>query len=179
MKNIPKSFIVSLIVVGVFTLQSGTALAFPKDTVDRDSFSRPELGIGVFELTFPVGGWSKDLYIPVVGEQNLPYGSRIRKFGYTFERSGTTTDTATGTALILSNAEMVDGFYRIPAGTTAWLTVLAIASADEKDGDLYRMRVTELPFFLGDDRLPGHFTNGEMKYLTTNSEPLHYTRDPE
>lgn len=170
-----------LIVALVFMIETTPAEAFNKDAIDRDSFSQVENGVGVFMLTVPLGAWPEDMYIPVVGERGLPFASRVNRFGFELEAGfpQAASDAGDATGLIVANAEIVDGYYRFPAKTLASFKIIVVANVDEVDGNIYRMRITELPFLMGDEKAPGHFSDGEMKYLVTNYEPLHYEQDTE
>lgn len=158
-----------------------TAAAFQKGAVDRDSFSISDQGVGVFTLHIVVGAWNEDLYLPVVGERGLPFASRVNRFGFELE-SGyphQVSDAGTVTALMVAPFEIVDGYYKIPARTLASVKIIALATIDESESNTYNFRITELPFLIGEDKRPGHFSNGEMKYLFTNKEAFHYEYDPE
>ena len=158
-----------------------TSLAFEADMIDRDSVSYPELGVGIFTLDITIGGWSEDLYLPVVGERDLPFASREDRFGFVLETGydQANADAGSVTALMVAPFEIVDGHYKIPARTLATVKIIALVTVDEEYGDTYGLRVTELPFLSGDDKTPGHFSQPEIKYLYTNKEPFHFERDPE
>ena len=178
--SIPGAFGLLLVAL-LFMFSTAPAEAFEQHMVDRSSYSFSDQGIGVFELTIMIGGWSKDLYLPVVGERSLPFASRENRFGFELESGhpNEVSDAGDVTALMIAPFEIVDGYYKIPARTLASVKILAITHIDEADSNTYRFRVTELPFLEGADMTPGHFSSGEMKYLFTNHEPFHYEYDPE
>lgn len=177
---IPTAFSL-FVTISLFTTGVTSVEAFNKDAIDRESFSHVDKGVGVYMLTIPLGAWSEDLYIPVMGERDLPFASRINRFGFALE-SGfpqETSDAGTAMGFVIANAPIVDGYYKFPARTLASMKVLVVANVDEDAGNIYRLRITDLPFLRGEEKTPGHFSTGEMKYLYTNYEALHYERDSE
>lgn len=169
----------------IFTLMlAGVPLAshaFSKDTVDRDSVVSGDGMTAAFMLTVPMGGFNDDIYVPVQSKRNLAYGTRENHFGFTIESGfpSERTDDGTVASLAVSAAEIVDGFYKVPAGTQIPFTFLTLMNVSEAESNIYRYRLTELPFFIGQEREPRHFTTGELKYLVTNYEALNYERDTE
>jgi len=89
------------------------------------------------------------------------------------------SDAGTATALIIASAPIEDGYYVIPAGRFVAATVLAVLTVPEEEGNTYRFSVTNLPFLLGQQETPGHYSDAELIPLSTKYEALHYQRDSE
>ena len=165
----------------LFMLYSAPAEAFSKDQVDRYSFAKSEEGIAVYTLAFALGGFSKDTYIPVVGERDLANGARKDRFGYVIN-SGYPNEISTDgevTSFLIASHEIVDGHYKIPAGTTGLFKIIALLNIDESESNTYQFSVTELPFFVGDKKEARSFNPSELKYMNSTFEALRFERDPE
>ena len=163
----------------LFMLYTAPAEAFTRDQVDRFSFSNNENGQAVYTLSFMLGGMSKDLYIPIVGERDLTNGTRKNRFGFSLETGypSAVTSNGTATALVISKAEMVDGFYKVPAGETEKFSIVSLFTVSEQESNIYKFTVTELPFFLGDSREARSFNLSELKTMNSSFEALRFQRD--
>lgn len=168
----------------LLVMGSTEANAFSKDAVTQYSVANSDAGTAVYELQVMLGGYGYDMYVPVVGEYGIANGTGGHTFGYQLERGhqGDESFVASSTALLIPAGRplpVVDGMYKIPKYSTHLFRFIVFAAVAPEYGDTYRMRITELPFYFGDERLARYYTTGELKYMVTTAEPLHFTRDPE
>ncbi len=165
----------------LFMLYTAPAEAFSKDQVDRYSFANTDTGQAVYTLSFVIGNSSKDLYIPIVGERDLANGTRKNRFGFSLEPGyeGGSSKAGEAIALIIAKAEIVDGYYKVPAGTSVAFKIVSLFKVKETEANTYKFIVTELPFFVGDTRDPRSFNPSELKYMKSNFEALYFERDTE
>lgn len=161
-------------------LSGSPAFAFSVNDVDRSAFANNEAGLAAYQITFTIGGRSEEVRIPVLGERGLQNGSRQNHFGYQIEARRPRTaivDTGTSTALIVSKAPIEDGMYVVKPGERYTFMMLAVYKIGLGAGNEYRLRLIELPFFLGEDKTPQHFTPSELKYFYTEAEDLYFNSD--
>ena len=95
-----------------------------------------------------------DLYVPIIaGRDGIGTKSRFR-LPYSMEEDGTETQSGLAYGLVLSDAEIVDGMYKIPAGTTGTFKLLVLYSLTDRPLDSeYELSLDRLHFFLKrDDR---------------------------
>jgi len=165
----------------LFMLYSAPAQAFSENQIERYSFSKNEIGQAVYTLSFKLGGHSNDLYVPIVGQRDLANGSRKNRFGFSLQPGYVSENVSAGEAiaLMIAKAEIIDGHYKIPAGESVVFKIVSIFKVDEKETDTYKFSVTELPFFVGDEREPRSFNPSELKYMHSSFEALYFQRDTE
>jgi len=163
----------------LFMLYTAPAQAFNKDQVERYSFSKSETGQAVYILSFELGGYSEDLYIPIVGERDLANGTRKNRFGFSLQPGYPNghSDAGEAVSLMIAKAELVDGHYKIPAGESVAFKIISLFKVDEAEADTYKFTVTELPFFVGDEREAQSFNPSELKYMHSSFEELYFERD--
>lgn len=164
----------------LFMLYTAPAEAFSKNQVDRYSFAKTDDGVAVYTLSFVLGGYSKDLYIPIIGVRGLVNGTRQNNFGFEMQAGYGENPSEDGqvTALMISNADIVNGQYKVPAGTSAAFKIVALFRTAKDESDTYRFKVTEFPFFIGDNKEAQSFTPSELKYMLSSFEALRFERDP-
>lgn len=124
-------------------------------------------GDGAFIIGWQLQSREQDLYVPVQSTRNLPNGTRTNHFGYQLEADGQVTDVGSTTALMVSNAKIVDGMYRVPAGETATFFAISYGKFKSPDTEAYAMRLIEVPFFVGADREVQNFNPSELRKFTT------------
>ena len=165
----------------LFMLYSAPAQAFSSEQVNRYSFAKTDDGVAVYTLTFTLGGYTKDLYIPIVGIRDLPNRTRQNNFGFEMQAGygDSPTDDGAVVALIVAKAEIIDGQYKVPAGESVTFKIVALFKTTEDESDTYRFKVTELPFFVGDDKEAQSFNPSELKYMHSSFEALRFLRDAE
>lgn len=157
-----------------------SSLAFTQGSVDRNGIASADTMTAAFSITVPVGGFSDDIYIPVLGVRSGQLIAASTTFTFEIEAGYGEGDTdGVVTALAISQAEIVDGMYRIPANTRIPMTFIGLMRVSDSESDIYRMRITELPFYIGDNRETRGYSSGELKYLVTNYEALNFIQDPE
>jgi hypothetical protein len=172
-------FLSTILLGGIF-ISIHTAAAFSVDDVDRSAFANNEAGVAAYQISFTLGSRYEELRIPVVGERGLQNGSRQNHFGYQIEARRPRTavvDTGTSTALILSKAPIENGMYVIEPGKRYTFMMLGVYKIGLGAGNEYRLRLIELPFFMGEEKEPQHFTPSELKYFYTEAEDLYYDSD--
>ena len=108
----------------------------------------------LYTVEFGFSTRENDFFIPIQAVANVPYGSDRDVVGFSVieDRAGVATDVTTH-SIILSDAEVVDGMYRIPAGETQLFTLVTFVTvpSDRPDAE-YLIQVTSLPHYVGIDR---------------------------
>jgi len=165
LKNISK-----IIVTIAFLLLVG-----PADTLgyytSEQSAQRITNQTALYTIDFYFGFQDEDVYIPVMTQRTEVNDPADKSVGYTFTTSEN-GDTTTGTsqALVLSDAEIIDGMYRIPAGHRGYFTLVAALTLDENDAKAkYGLQVTNLPFIKDRDGVTKEYglgTAGLFAYQT-------------
>lgn len=131
-----------LICIGTASATTTEAYFTTRQTV-RTFNSDTEL----FTITYHFGAMDRDFYLPVTALRDT-LGSTNKNLGFTIpDSSGTTTTIGTTTALVLSHAEIKDGRYFVPAGTSTNFTLAVVWHRPSHTSAVsYRLLVTSLPF---------------------------------
>lgn len=134
--------------------------------------------IALYTISYAFGSEERDFYMPIMAIRDLAHDSGTEHLGFEILEGGeaaTTTGTAVG--LVLSNADIVDGMYKVPKGYTGRFTLVVLYSVlpgnDETD---YALHVQELPFRMGEDKAYQHLNETELQYYVTEKVELN-TRD--
>ena len=122
----------------------------------------------LFLIEYRFGINQFDLYMPVFGERNLPFGAETDALGYVILEDGTATDVGAAEGIVLSNTEREGAFYKIPKGTAAKMTfaLLFTIPEDALEAD-YQLQIQELPFYTGDDRMYRKLMPSELQHYIT------------
>ena len=128
-------------------------------------------------VTYKFGHESKDIYMPVRALRNQQYGMETTSIGYEIlERSEFRSNKGTAMGIVLSNAEIVDGMYKVPKGYAASFTLLVLfEAADGEEETEYALQVTDLPFYAGENRDYQRLNPSELQYYATEGVKLHPT----
>lgn len=154
------------------------------DQVDRHT-ERLSSDVTLFQIHFPLTAMKNDIYVPALLKRDVPNGARDGVIGYSFHKqsagAAATKDGMAVGIVLAENAERVGDAYRIKAGTNAWFDVIVLATASEKEGGLYRLRIDEIPFFIDRDgtRDPQHLNPTELAGLRTSYREINFTRPRE
>ncbi len=131
-------------------------------------------GRGVlYTVTYDFGMQKNDLFLPIVPERKIETKDQSRIMTYAlFDDSEEETDYGESTAVVLSNAEIRDGYYFVPRGTGKRFVLAALLmlpeTAPERSLDL-ALLVTNLPFTIVNNagKLPNQLNPSELKYYLT------------
>ena len=104
----------------------------------------------LYTITYTFGLQHKDLYMPITVSRGLSFGDSkdIFSLGYSVTPSehGSSLYGHT-TGLVLSSAPIVDGMYKVKAGTAATFTLVIVLTVDDNDPMAkYALQVDKLPF---------------------------------
>lgn len=108
----------------------------------------------LFLIEFGFGTRTNDFYIPIAAVRGEQYGSPNDVLGYDViaDRAGATT-VGTSRSMVISNLEVVaDTFYRIPAGSNGFFTLVTEVTVPEDIPDSeYLTHITSLPHYVGEE----------------------------
>ena len=139
--------------------------------IARNAYLLKSGEIAVFMVTFPITAGGNDLYIPTSAIQSDSDAPDRDNAHYYFEHeNGETILLGEAVARLYSaRADLVGGTYRIPTGTTHYMTlisVLPVSSVQNTDPDDYSMRMRTLPFRA--DTIVNQFNRHELKSYRTD-----------
>lgn len=168
-----------LIMTAVFcTALTFTHSAHAYKTSDQTAVQYSETK-SLYTITYSFGHTKYDLYLPIAAVRDLPYQSQTNALGYEIVEDDTVTNDATdATAVVLSDADIVDTMYRIPAGAAATFTFIALLTTEPTDLEAdYKIQITDLPFYRGEDRQPqalnvhelSHYVTPELEFNESNT----------
>ena len=123
----------------------------------------------MFLIEYSFGLPDHDLYMPVIAQRGLEWESTQKKLGYTFaENESHVHEHGTAAALVVSDAPIVNGMYKIEKGTAKTMTLLAflITNPQQHEED-YALQVTRLPYYVDKGA-------GELEALQLNPSELQY-----
>jgi hypothetical protein len=149
------------------TLSAGTTHAYftTKQTV-RTFNPDTEL----FTITYHFGATDKDFYLPITALRDTSNTSN-KNLGYSIvDESGKTSNIGSTTALVLSHAQIKDGRYFVPAGTSSDFTLVTILHRPPHTSTVpYRLLVTALPFTMNirGTLYENHLNPSELQYYIT------------
>ncbi len=123
----------------------------------------------MYTVEFGFSTHSNDFFIPIRAIAGEPYGSARDVVGFDViaDRSRVATEASTH-SIVVSDAEVVDGMYRIPAGETRFFTLVTFVSVPPEEPDAeYLIQVTSLPHYVGVDRERRTVNNIELRSFLT------------
>jgi len=131
----------------------------------------------MYLIEYSFGLPDNDIYMPVIAQRDLAWESTQKKAGYSFTENGSHIHTqGTAAALVVSDAPIVDGMYKIEKGSAKKMTLLAFLITDPKaHEDDYALQVTKLPYYVdkGADELDALQLNpSELQYYVTKEVEL-------
>lgn len=134
--------------------------------------------VALYTVSYAFGSDERDFYMPIMAVRDLAHDSGTENLGFEILEGGdTATTTGTAVGLVLSNAEIIDGMYKVPKGYVGKFTLVVLYSVtpgnDETD---YALHVQELPFKMGTDKEYQHLNETELQYYVTKKVELN-TRD--
>ncbi len=149
-------------------MMSGLAFATPSQayfTTNQQAFSVNEQN-AFYTIDFRFGLTKYDLYMPIMAMRDLAWGSNQKTLGYEIlEESKVSTTTGIANGIVLSNAEVVDGMYKVPAGTAITFTLFVVYTVEASDEETdYALHVQELPFYIGDKMSSQKLNPSELQY---------------
>ncbi len=119
----------------------------------------------LFMIDFAFGTRVNDFFIPVLAQSGIPYQSDEDVVGYDVivDRAEVATE-ASSTSIVLSDLEIIDGMYRIPAGSNGRFTLLTVITVPAGIADSeYLVQVTSLPHYVGLDRDRRYVNDTELR----------------
>lgn len=150
------------------------------DHIDRHAYKLDGIeGLGVYSVTFPLGGFSSETHIPKASVRGVSeIGDRPEAIHYYFDNGSNEASNAgfSGAILTSQTAPEKDGMFVINKGEMHMFTFTAILSVLPKDGDIYRLQMSSLPFFKNEGATHRAFNPAELsrhntKFLFLHTEP--------
>lgn len=124
----------------------------------------------LYSITYRFGLKDEPIWLPVFAERDLAFNSDAMKAGYQFiVDEETTLADGLSAGFVTSDATMQDGLYYVPAGEVRFFTlhVLLQVPSDYPETDDVALNVSELPFYVGEDRRYERLNPPELQYYTT------------
>ncbi len=138
----------------------------------------------LYTISYAFGLEDHDIYMPVLAVRNLSEENSRNKVGYTIrEESETVTTDGTATGIVLSDAPIENGMYRLQKGASHTMTLLVVYTtpADTFEED-YALQVDWLPYAVekdGSERLALQLNPSELQYYITQEVELNTGNYPE
>lgn len=155
----------------VLTLLFATALPHTSDAYFTSKQTAAPLTdtTGLYTITYSFGLPKQDIYLPIKTERNLMHGNGDSTLGYTVRtENNVIANDGIAAAIVLSDAEVKDGMYFVPAGESATFTLVAFYKAPAMTPmDGYKLQVEHLPF-------PVDLGEGDMQIRSLNPSELQY-----
>lgn len=154
------------LLLGVFFLAPGVAGAYV--TTDQQVFPLGE-NAALFTVEFRFGLQNDSVHLPVFAKRGLENGANAGMLGYDILADGETPTTlGESAAILLGSAAIQDGMYVVPEGRATRFTLVTVLvfPEDAPETDV-ALRVTELPFYVGEEKQARHMNNSELKAYTT------------
>lgn len=135
----------------------------------------------LFTIEYAFGWGKNDIYMPIFAERGLAWESTLKKVGYTLREDA--KDIATNgkaSAIVLSNAPIVDGMYKLEKGKAQKMTLVVVfTTASTTPETDYALQVDRLPFYVdkGNKQLQTLQLNpSELAYYVTKEVELNTTK---
>ncbi len=131
----------------------------------------------IFTIKYRFGLPKNDIYMPIMAERGLQWESDAKKVGYSLrEDSENIQINGKATGIVLSNAPIVNGMYKLEKGKayTMQLVVVFTTASNTLETD-YALQVDRLPFYVdrGNDGLQTLQLNpSELQYYVTKEVEL-------
>lgn len=157
------------LIIGLCILSTQGAAAY--FTTDQNAFTVDNT-TAVFTIDFSFGHASHDITIPVSAQPMSLVENKTSTLGYTITATDGKPAQGRMMGIVLSDAQVSNGFYKIKKGESAAFTLLVLFVPDTKEARTYAASVSQLPFtFDGKQNLYLH--PSELKYYTTPELSLH------
>lgn len=103
----------------------------------------------LYQVTFEWGFTGRDVLIPVFATRGLGATEATSTLGYEFiTENGLRTKDGLGAALVLADAPIENGYYRLKSGEIKTFTVLGIFTHEPSITSKYAFAVSGLPFII-------------------------------
>ena len=123
-----------------------------------------------YTISYRFGIPQRDFYLPIGAVRDATKDDGF-VLGYEFLEDGKTyTNKGTSAGIVLSDAEVVDGQYFIPAGKFRTFTLFVMLTTDETDPEMdYALHVNSLPFIgiINGERVDQKLYPTELQYYLT------------
>lgn len=131
----------------------------------------------MYTITYSFGLPKQDIYLPIATERNLSHRENDRKLGFSIhDDDEEITNVGRTAGIVLSDAEIRDGMYFVPAGSSKTFTLLVFLRTQDTDQeDDYVVQVDNLPFLvdMGQEELTVRGLNtSELQYYVTGDVSL-------
>lgn len=157
-----KYFSLHMLLIGVLTCLPSVSQAY--FTANQEAFTLDST-VAYYTVSFKFGHEDHDVYIPINTFRDI----KATNTALTYKIYDTNKESVdgTGVAIVLSNARVVDGMYKVSAGRQETFTLFASFTPEkiETDGE-YRLEVTSLPFRF-DESQQLRLNPSELQYYTT------------
>lgn len=166
--------------LGFFALLLSPLGASAYETTDQRAIKINET-TAIYFIEYKFGHENHDFYMPVLAERDQEHGSEVKSIGFEVLEDGEEpTEIGSTQAIVLSNTPISNGMYKVPKGFSSTFTLAVILTTDEDDFENdYAIRVTDLPFYSGDDLEYMRLNTSELQHYVTDEIGFNDSNGPE
>lgn len=123
----------------------------------------------LFFIDFAFGHESHPTFIPVIATRDQAFNSELTSLGFeVLEESKYVSTLGATQAIVLGSVSIEDGMYKVPAGKKASFTLAVIFTTKPDTAEVdYAVHVTDLPFYVGEEKEYRYLNPSELKYYIT------------
>lgn len=128
----------------------------------------------LYTIEYTFGLVNEDIYMPVVTQRDLEWKSSEHIVGYSIDTDeDETVTTGTAAGVVLSDAPIVNGMYKIDKGEAQKMTLLVLFKTEQTAlEDSYKLQVGQLPYFVDtgeDDFTIRQLNPSELQHYVTET----------
>lgn len=124
----------------------------------------------LYAIEYKFGHQSNSYYLPARANRDQAWGTNNGQIGFSILEDGKrVTDAGNAVGVVISNSELTDDeMYKTPRGLLKTFTLYVILTTDPDAPEAdYAVKVTDLPFYLGDSREYQKLNETELRYYQT------------
>jgi hypothetical protein len=165
-----KNFSLICLVVMLFSISVGMANAAAYDVSTTNAY-RITGESTIYQVKFEWGFSGRDVLIPVFATRGLGVADAKDTLGFELlTENGLRTDKGLSAAIVLTDAPIENGYYRLKSGETKTFTVLGVYQHERNTGK-YAFVVSALPFVIekGDSKVNTTLNTRELSEFVTEA----------
>jgi hypothetical protein len=169
-----KKIYLFLFAFAVFAVQSSTSHAY---FTTAQSVVKADEQTAVFAIEYAFGLPKQDIYMPIITERSLAWGSDKHSIGYTLrDGNGMVVTQGDAYGLAVSNAPIVGDMYKIEKGKAEKMTLyIILKTATTTPTGRYALQVDQLPYYVDTgkkDWETQQLNPSELQYYVTEKVKL-------
>ena len=150
------------------SIEMASAAAYDVSTTSAYSINGEST---LYKVTFEWGFSGRDVLIPVLATRGLGATEATSTLGFELlTETGLRTKDGLSTAIVLTDAPIENGYYRLKSGETKTFTVLGVYQHERSTGK-YAFAVSALPFVIerGEDKSTTALNQRELSGFVTKA----------